>query len=216
MLDVEAVPHLDRPARGEPAGALVLFHGRGTSEHDMAGLFDVLDPDARWYCAAPRAPLRLPSGGFHWYVVPRVGFPDPATFRASFESLSAWLGALAERTGIPPEQTVLGGFSQGTVMAWALALGPGRPRPAGVLAMSGFIPTVAGFEISDDRLAGLHVAIVHGTLDPVIPIEFARSARDRALAAGADVFHRESPVPHTIDARVIPDLVAWLAERASA
>jgi phospholipase/carboxylesterase len=215
MVDVDEVPHVDRPSRGEAAGALVLFHGRGTSEQDMAGLFDALDPAARWFCAAPRGPLQLPPGGFHWYVVPRVGFPDPATFRGSFDLLSEWLGALAEGTGIPPERMVLGGFSQGTVMAWALALGPGRPRPGGVLALSGFIPTVDGFELSDERLAGLPVAIVHGTLDPVIPVEFARSAHGRALAAGADVFYRESPVPHTIDPRVVPDLVAWLGARGS-
>jgi phospholipase/carboxylesterase len=204
---------VERPARGEATGALVLFHGRGASEHDMAGLFDVLDPDGRRACAAPRGPLQLPPGGFHWYVVPRVGYPDRDTFLASFDRLTAWLDALCARTGIAPEQTVLGGFSQGCVMAWALALGPERPRPAGVLAMSGFMPTVDGFRLSDERLAGLPVAIAHGSQDPIIGIEFAHVARDRAQAAGADVLYRETPIPHSLDPRVLPELAAWVADR---
>jgi len=213
MPGLDDLTHVARPARGEAAGALVLFHGRATSEHDMEGLFDVLDPDARRACAAPRGPLTLPPGGSHWYVVPRVGFPDRETFLASFDRLAAWLDALAEATGIPAGETLLGGFSQGCVMAWALALGPGRPRPAGVLAMSGFMPTVDGFDLSDERLAGLPVAIAHGASDPVIGIEFGRAARDRAEAAGAEVLYRETPVPHTLDPRVLPELTAWVAER---
>ena len=215
MPGLDELPHVLRPARAEPAGALVLFHGRGTSERDMEGLFDVLDPDGRLICAAPRGPLQLPPGGFHWYVVPRVGYPDRDTFLASFDRLAAWLDALAAETGIAPEEAVLGGFSQGCVMAWALALGPGRPRPAGVLALSGFMPTVDGFELDDDRLADLPVAIAHGSQDPVIGVEFARAARDRAQAAGAEVLYRESPIPHTLDPRVLPELTEWVRERTT-
>ncbi len=215
MPGLDALPHTLRPARGEAAGALVLFHGRGTSEHDMAGLFDVLDPDGRFACVAPRGPLQLPPGGFHWYVVERIGFPDRDTFLGSFDRLAAWLDALAAETGIAPEHTVLGGFSQGCVMAWALTLGPGRPRPAGVLAMSGFMSTVDGFALAEERLAGLPVAIAHGSQDPVIGIEFGRDARDRAQAAGAEVLYRETPIPHTLDPRVLPELTAWVRERAT-
>jgi len=206
--------HVIRPAAGEPAGsALILMHGRATSEHDLVPLLDELDPEARLVGACPRGPLRLPPGGFHWYVVPRVGYPDPETFVASVELLSAWLEDLARETGVRIERTVLGGFSQGTAMAWALALGPGRPRPAGLLHISGFIPTVPGFDMQLHDLDGFPIAIAHGTYDPIIGVEFARDARARAEAAGADVLYRESPVPHTIDPRVLPDLTAWLRDR---
>ena len=120
---------------------------------------------------------------------------------------------LAERTGVPIERTVIGGFSQGAVMAWALALGPGRPRPAGILAMSGFIPTVPDFELQLDGLDGFPVAITHGVADPVISVELGRQARDRAQAAGADVVYRETDVPHIVDPRLIPGLVDWLDAR---
>ena len=108
---------------------------------------------------------------------------------------------------------MIGGFSQGAVMAWALALGPGRPRPAGILAMSGFIPTVPGFELQLEGLDGLPVAITHGALDPVISAELGRDARDRARAAGADVSYRETEVPHIVDPRVVPGVVEWLDRR---
>jgi phospholipase/carboxylesterase len=210
---LDALTYALRPADGEPDGALVLMHGRGTSEQDLFGLLDVLDPQHRLVGACPRGPLRLPPGGFHWYVVPRVGFPDPDSFRASYGALGAWLDGLAQDTGVPPDRTVLGGFSQGTVMAWAMGLGPDRPRPAGILAMSGFIPAVPGWEPEEERLAGLPVAIAHGSQDPIIAVDFARQARDRAQAAGADVLYRETPVGHTVDPRVVPELAAWVQAR---
>ena len=206
--------HQIRPAAGEPAGALVLMHGRGTSEHDLVPLFDVLDPERRLVCVAPRGPLSLPPGGQHWYIVRRVGFPDPETFLPTVAKLEGWLVGLAEETGAPIGSTVLGGFSQGAVMSWALGIGPGRPRPAGVMALSGFMPEVPGFELQDD-LTGLEAIIAHGTQDQVIPVELGRAARDRAQAAGATVTHLESAVPHTIDPGAVPQLVAWLRARTT-
>lgn len=206
--------HQLRPADGEPAGALVLMHGRGTSEHDLVPLFDVLDPERRLLGVAPRGPLSLPPGGRHWYIVRRVGFPDPETFLPTVAALGDWLDALAEETGVPTGRTVLGGFSQGAVMSWALGIGPGRPRPAGIMALSGFMPQVPGFELQQD-LTGLPAAIAHGTFDQVIPVELGREARDRAQAAGADVLYLESGVPHTIDPGAIPELVAWLRARST-
>ena len=202
-----------RPAApAEPAGALVLMHGRGADERDLAPLFDILDPERRLVCVAPRGPLSLPPGGRHWYAVRRVGAPDPDTFRPTFERLERWLASLEEETGVPIGRTVLGGFSQGAVMSWALGIGPGRPRPAGILALSGFVPEVPAFALQED-LSGLAVAIAHGSEDAVIPVDFGRSARDRAQRGEADVLYRESAVAHTIDPAVIGDLMAWLRDR---
>ena len=84
---------VERPAAGEPEGALVLFHGRGADEHDLFALLDALDPEARLHGYLPRGPLSLPPGGAHWYAVPRVGYPDPATFAEGY----ARAGALRRR-----------------------------------------------------------------------------------------------------------------------
>jgi phospholipase/carboxylesterase len=205
-----------RPAAGgEPAGALVLLHGRATSEHDLFPLLDELDPERRLVGVTPRGPLSLPPGGAHWYAVRRVGFPAPDTFLPTYERLSGWFDALPEATGVPLERTVLGGFSQGAVMAYALGLGEGRPRPAALVALSGFMPTVDGFALDLDGLDGYPVAIGHGRFDPVIEADFGRSARERLENAGADVLWRESPVAHTLDPEFLPELREFVA-RATA
>ena len=122
----------ERRAEGEPEGLLVLHHGRGADEHDLLPFGDVLDPQRRLHVVTPRAPLQIPGWpGNHWYVVPRVGYPDPDTFRAAFDKLAGFHDELWERTGVGPERTVLGGFSMGSVMSYALGLAGDRPAPAG-------------------------------------------------------------------------------------
>jgi phospholipase/carboxylesterase len=200
-----------RQAAGDPEGALVLLHGRGVDEHDLFPLLDELDPDRRLLGVTPRAPLELPPGGAHWYAVRQVGFPEPRTFHATYPSVAEWLDTLLGSEEIPHERTILGGFSQGAVMSYALGLGAGRPAPAGILAFSGFMPTVEDFEIDLTGREGYPVAIGHGTYDPVIGVEWGRDARDRLEAAGADVTYRESPMPHAIDPDYVRELAAsWV------
>jgi phospholipase/carboxylesterase len=207
----EDLKYRTREPDGPTEGALVLIHGRGADENDLFPLFDALDPDRRVLGVSPRGPLSLPPGGAHWYAVRQVGYPDPDTFFPTFERLSGWLDAFLAEHEIRIERTVLGGFSQGTVMSYALALGKGRPRPAGVLAFSGFIPQVEGFDLATPDLEGFPVAIGHGIYDPVISVEFGRDARRQLEEAGADVVYRESPIPHGIDPGFIETLKPWLA-----
>jgi phospholipase/carboxylesterase len=192
---VSALDAVTRPAAGTPDGALVLLHGRGADEHDLAGLLDLLDPERRLLGVAPGGPLALPPGGRHWYRLGGIPTPEPDTFRASVELLAAFLDALP----VPADRIVLGGFSQGAVMSWALALGPDRPAPAGVVALSGFLPQVPGFPLDHERMGGLPVAVAHGTLDPVIPVQFGREAADAMRGVGAELTHLETAVPHTVD-----------------
>jgi phospholipase/carboxylesterase len=203
------VDHQVRPAAGDPVGALVLFHGRGADELDLFPLLDFLDPERRFLGVTPRGPLALPPGGAHWYAFMQVGYPEPQTFWDTYREVGAWLDALLAEHGFTHEQTVLGGFSQGAVMTHALSLGAGRARPAASIALSGFIPTVDGFELDLTEIPPY--ALGHGTVDPVISVEFSRQARALLEEHGASVLYEEYPLPHAIDPGFLTQLRAWLA-----
>jgi phospholipase/carboxylesterase len=204
---------VERGAAGDPEGLLVLHHGRATSEADLLGLADHLDPERRLRVVAPRGPLQVAGWpGYHWYVVPRVGYPDPETFFAARDALAALHDQLWEETGVGPERTVLGGFSMGAVMSHALGWSGERPAVAGVLAFSGFVPTVAGWKpFLADRAERTRAFVAHGDRDPVIGVEFGRAARDLLAEGGMDVTYRESAVAHQIDPASLADATAWLA-----
>jgi phospholipase/carboxylesterase len=208
---MSALIYRERPAAGPPEGLLVLHHGRGADEHDLLTLADVLDPTQRLHVVTPRAPLQLPgSPGYHWYLVPRVGYPDPDTFEAARRQLGELHDELWQRTGITPERTVLGGFSMGAVMSYAMALSADRPAPLGILAFSGFIPDVEGWQPDLAGRTAVRVFIAHGRQDQVIDVAFARAAAERLRAAGLPVDYRESDAAHHIDPREIPAAGAWL------
>ena len=129
--------HLVREPAAEAEGALILNHGRGSDERDLYGLLDELDPQRRLLGVTPGAPLDaadvaprsdvpVPPVGRHWYAVRRVGYPDPETFAVAFEALTGFCDELLTSRGIGWERVVLGGFSMGAVMSYAVGLGTGR------------------------------------------------------------------------------------------
>jgi phospholipase/carboxylesterase len=202
----------ERPAAGDPVGLLVLHHGRGTDESDLLGLADVLDPERRLHVVTPRAPLTVAGWpGHHWYLVPRVGAPDPETFHQAFDALAAFHDELWARTGLGPSATVLGGFSMGAVMSYALGLSGRRPQPAGILAFSGFLPDVDGWTPDLGSRPDLPVFITHGRRDPIMDVELGRMARAVLEAGGLPVEYRESDAGHHIAPGDIPAAVRWLA-----
>ncbi len=135
--------------------------------------------------------------------------PDADTFWPTFEAASAWLDELP----VPLERTVLGGFSQGGVMSWALGLGRGpSKRPAALVGLSCFVPRVEGLELELDGLEGYPIAIGHGVYDDVIPAQYGREARRLVETAGADLLYREYPLPHTIDPRFAAELAGFVAD----
>jgi phospholipase/carboxylesterase len=207
----------ERSADGEAAGLLILHHGRGTDERDLLPLGDALDPTRRLHVVAPRAPLTLDgSPGRHWYLVPRVGYPDPATFAAAWSALAELHDELWRTTGLGPASTILGGFSMGTVMSYALALDGRRPAPSAILAFSGFIPSVNGWRADLADRTGTRVFIAHGRRDPVIAVDFARRAHAELVQGGLSVDYHESDAGHQIDPAQLPAAAAWLASVPSA
>lgn len=205
-----------REPAADPAGALILNHGRGADENDLHGLLDELDPERRLLGVTTGAPwYGIPPGGRHWYVVERVGYPHSETFGRSYAALTEALDGLLAERGIDWSSAVIGGFSQGTVMSYAVALGAGRPAPAGVLANSGFIPEVDGWEID---LAGRSpsVFIHHGANDPVITADFGREAARRLAEAGLDPAHHETSAGHWLPPEILGDERAFVAAALAA
>lgn len=206
-----ALTYLERPAAEEPAGLLLLHHGRGTDERDLLGLADALDPGRRLHVYTPRAPLTLPgSPGYHWYLVPRVGYPDPDSFYAARGALAELHDRIWDETGLGPADTVLGGFSMGAVMSYTMALGADRSPVAGILAFSGFVPVVEGWEPELEDRRETRAFVAHGRADPVIEVGFGHRARDLLVAGGLEVEYRESGVGHQIDPSQLADAAAWL------
>ncbi len=208
---MSALTFRERSAAAEAAGLLVLHHGRGADEQDLLPLGDVLDPERRLHVVTPRAPLTLPGwSGYHWYVVPRVGYPDHDTFHAAYRRLAAFHDELWKRTGVAPERTVLGGFSMGSVMSYALSLGADRPAPAGILVFSGFVPVVDGWDPELGGREAVRAFVAHGRRDPIMEIGFGRRARDLLRAGGLHVEYHESSAGHHIDPAHVPAAVDWL------
>ncbi len=214
-----SLAHELREAAGEPAGALILNHGRGADELDLFRLLDVFDPERRLLGVTPGAPLgsedvaarsALPvaPGGRHWYAVKAVGYPEPETFASAYAALGRFADDLLAERGIDWSRTIIGGFSMGAVMSYAVGLGAGRPKPAAILALSGFVPTVDGWETDLESRAALPVLIHHGSNDPVIGVEFGRRAAELLTAGGLDVDYRETPAGHFVP----PEIVGPAAE----
>jgi len=210
---VAALTYRERPAAEEAAGLLFLHHGRGADEADLLPLADHLDRGRRLHVVAPRAPLSLGGPGYHWYVVPRVGYPDPQTFHAAYRQLAELHDETWDRLGLEPGQTVLGGFSMGSVMSYALGLGTDRPAPGGLLTFSGFVPTVDGWEPALPRPT--RVFIAHGRQDPIMDIAFAETARRLLEDAGMDVEYHEGDHGHWIEPAHATAASRWLADTLS-
>lgn len=210
----DGLVHLLRQPAAGPEGALILLHGRGTDETDLYPLLDELDPERRLLGMTPGGPLTdQPPGGRHWYVIERVGQPDEQTFVATMTRLCRFLDDFLRSRGIDWTQTIIGGFSQGAAVALAAALGTARPAPAGILAMSGFVPTVRGWRLDLAAKRGTPVYISHGSFDNMIPVGYGRRARDVLSDAGLDVIYRETRMLHAIDPELLPEMREWVAAR---
>jgi phospholipase/carboxylesterase len=198
---------------------IVALHGRGGREPDLITSVEALDPERRYDALSLRGPHPL-GDGFEWFQAPEaVPFPEPAApatgstpelaaFAATLREAVAAVDAALARLGPqhPPERTVVVGYSQGAALAYLLALRAERPRPAGLVAIAGFLLAVPGLEL-DLAHPPARVAIVHGTNDDVVPVGHGRAPRDRLTAAGAEVRYVEHALGHGFDPAV---LAGWL------
>ena len=181
------------PLSGQTRSVVVFLHGYGAHGADLLGLADPLSehlPDTLF--VAPDAPERCAGApfGFQWFPIPWIdGSSEEESMRgmmSATEDLNAFLDALMVDEDVLPEQVVLFGFSQGTMMS--LHVAPRREDAiAGIVAFSGRLLSPETF--SDEVISKMPVLLVHGDADDVVPPQSLPEAAEALQEAGfQDVF----------------------------
>jgi phospholipase/carboxylesterase len=195
--------HRERPPVGHAAGALVFFHGVYGVPEDFLPFMDKIDPARRFHAFLPQGPYPMGEGRSSWIDPDSPERVEKA--RIDMTPVLDWLDALP----YPPEKRILGGWSQGTVVAYAASLIKGASRPAAILALGGCLPRGVNLDFSRPLPP---VLIGHGTEDEAVPVEEARHARDLLSEAGAAVTYCETSIGHEIDQTIIRDIRAFLSQ----
>jgi len=197
------------PKKTEKYATVVALHGRGTDENDLIPLVHSLGlTDA--LLISPRAPAPFEfGGGFGWYDVNQEGVPDPQTFAASLGLLRRFMDEIRAGYPVDRQRVILLGFSQGTVMAYSVALLDAASF-FGIVALSGYIPQRSGLPLAVEDLGGFSVFISHGVYDQIIPVRLARESAELLKKARARVEYREYPMGHEVSEETVRDSSAWV------
>ncbi|MFH0992134.1 MAG: alpha/beta fold hydrolase [bacterium] len=192
----------------EPHPVLILLHGRGANEDDLLGLAEYFDP--RFFTISVRAPYEFDFSGYTWYDLIQVGSPDKKQFQESYRRLLQLIDDIKLNYPVDPKNIFLFGFSMGAIMSLAVALT--KPRLVqGVIAHSGYVPEDAGLEFKQHDALSASILMIHGTFDPVIPVDLARRAEIVLPPLKANYSYREYPIAHHISEESLSDCAAWLA-----
>ena len=202
---VELLPCVVVATGSAPVASVVWLHGLGADGHDFEPMVPALALPFAVRYLFPHAPVRPVSlnGGWPMRAWFDLGAIDPSVQldRAGIDASTAAVAALIahEATrGVPPDQIVLAGFSQGGSIA--LHAGLREPRPlAGIVALSTFLP--AAETLPDEASEANHstpILMLHGTLDAVVPEGFGAASRDLLLEFGHPVEWHSYPIAHTV------------------
>lgn len=205
------------PAGEGPFPALIALHGWGAGAHDLLGLAPSIH-DGKAVVLCPQGPVRVPVGGgmvgYGWFQLVPGQPPDVEAFKAAADALRRFIEVALERYPVDPARIVLGGFSQGGIMAYELALREPE-RFAGLLALSTWFPELLANMLP--KLPGhedFPVLVIHGTQDSAIPVDRAREAREALRSYDVALMYREFDMGHEIRPDALRVLLRWLDERA--
>lgn len=194
--------------RSQSSPLLVLLHGYGSHEHDLLALAEELDPI--WTVVCPRAPMPMAMGGNAWFTLRVVnGRIDGAPQEAinARDQVAAWLDGLRAQLEIGDGPTVLGGFSQGAMLAAAVLLERPDLANAGWLMSGAFPPAACAAPRSMERLP---ILVQHGTQDAVVPVGMGRALAEGLRQAGAEVTYQEYSMQHQVSMESLQDAQGWL------
>jgi phospholipase/carboxylesterase len=208
LVQLPASAQLEEPSTRYPT--ILALHGRGSNEEDLLALSPHLPPGLLWI--SPRAPLQLGTRSFEWYRVRVIGMPDAEQVLTSLETVDRFLDEILSSYPIDPQRLFPMGFSQGSILSMCYTLThPGRA--AGAIAQSGYLPEHVPLEIEQARIKGKPFLLTHGVQDTLIPVEWARSSRERLQTLKVDLEYHEFQMGHTVSLESLAVISRWLEDR---
>lgn len=200
-----------QPTPTQPTALLVLLHGVGGNETNLASLADTVGPDT--LVVMPRGPLTLGAGQYAWFQVnfsaagPQI---NAAQAEHSRQTLVQLVEQLQIRHGIAPDKTVIAGFSQGGILSASVGLSAPE-RVAGFGLLSGrILPELQPQVAEPARLTRLRAFVGHGEYDSKLPVVWAQRADQLLNELGVQHQTRLYPIDHGISAAMQADFLAWL------
>jgi len=194
---------------------LLLLHGYGSNEEDLFSFASELPEE--YYIVSARAPYNLMHGSYAWYAInfdaDQNKFSDNDQAIISRDIVAGFIDELVSNYPIDANNVTLIGFSQGTILSYAVALSyPEKVQR--VVAMSGYInPEILEKNYLKNSFSNLQLFASHGTADQVIPVEWGRKAKPFLENLGINVTYKEYPIGHGVSPQNFYDFKNWLSEK---
>jgi len=194
---------------------LILLHGYGSNEEDLYSFASELPSDL--IIVSARALQDLGFGSYAWYTIhfnnTQGKFSDiPEAIKAR-DVIYKFIKEVQEKYAVSPEKTFLLGFSQGTILSYAVALN--HPETVQkVIALSGYVnPDLLPENMEKINYSKLDFFISHGSVDQVIPVEWANKAPQFLNQLNIKNCYQEYPVGHGVAPKNFFDFKKWMEER---
>lgn len=194
---------------------LLLLHGYGSNEEDLFSFASELPEE--YYIVSARAPYDLAYGSYAWYAInfdaDQNKFSDNNQAIISRDIVAGFIDELVSNYPIDAKNVTLIGFSQGTILSYAVALSyPEKVQR--VVAMSGYInPEILEKNYLKNSFSNLQLFASHGTADQVIPVEWGRKAIAFLENLGINVTYKEYPIGHGVSPQNFNDFKNWLSKK---
>lgn len=193
---------------------LLLLHGYGSNEEDLFSFASELPEE--YYVISARAPYDMMYGSYAWYAInfdaDENKFSDIEQAKTSRDLISNFIDELLANYAIDSNNVNLIGFSQGCILSYAVALSyPQKIKR--VVAMSGYFNAeIATENFKENDFSNLKIFASHGSVDQVVPVEWARKAEPALKQLGIDIVYKEYPIGHGVSPQNFYDFKNWLQQ----
>lgn len=193
---------------------LLLLHGYGSNEEDLFSFASELPEE--YYVISARAPYDMMYGSYAWYAInfdaDENKFSDIEQAKTSRDLISNFIDELVANYAIDSNNVTLIGFSQGCILSYAVAVSyPEKIKR--VVAMSGYFNAeIATENFKENDFSNLKIFASHGSVDQVVPVDWARKAEPTLKQLGIDIVYKEYPIGHGVSPQNFYDFKNWLQQ----